>query len=243
MQLLDRTAVITGGTKGLGLAVVEAYLAEGCAVVCAARRPGAVQRLEETYPGRIHFRQVDIDDPGSVEDLMVSARKALGRLDILVANAGVSRPGPVDGADPGDWAQVVRTNLVGTFLCLRAAVPHLEPGGRVITMSSALATQAVPGASAYAASKAGIEALTKVAAVELAPRGITVNCLSPGFIDAGMGRELMQHETVWSRYAPKLAMQRPGRGHEVAAAAVWLAGPGADYVNGHVLAVDGGLSW
>lgn len=243
--LEGKVAVVTGGTRGLGRAIADAYVAEGCRVMCAARDPGTVAEFIDARDGRVAFHPVDVRDPVSVRELMDATHQKFGRLDVLVANAGASRPGPAAEIDPKHWAEVIDTNVTGTFLCTRSAVPYLEldGGGRVITLSSALATRVAPGASAYAASKAAIEMFTRVTAVELAPRGITVNCLSPGFIDEGMGHELTQNERVWSHYRSKLALGRPGRGDEVASAAVFLAADAASYINGHVLEVNGGLGW
>ncbi|NUT50690.1 MAG: SDR family oxidoreductase [Saccharothrix sp.] len=242
MSLDGRVVVVTGATKGLGRGIAEAFLAEGCRVVCAGRDAEGVADL---VGDDAVFHEVDVRDERAVVGLMAAARDRFGRVDVLVANAGISHPGPVATADPRRWADVVDTNLLGTFHCVRAVVPHLEEagGGRIITMSSALASRVAPGASAYSASKAAVEAFTRVCAVELAGRGITVNCLSPGFIDAGMGARLAADDRVWPHYERKLVQARLGRAEEVARAAVFLAGPDGSYVNGHVLEVNGGLGW
>ncbi|SEN18627.1 SDR family NAD(P)-dependent oxidoreductase [Actinacidiphila rubida] len=239
MRLAGKVAIVTGGTRGLGRAIAEAYVKEGCQVVCAAREAGP------DGAGDLAFRQVDVRDPASVRALMRTVYDAYGRLDLLVANAGVSRPGPSAELAPQDWAEVIDTNLNGTFLCAREAVPYLEKdgGGRIVTMSSALATRVARGSAAYASSKAAIEMFTRVAAVEFAPRGITVNCLSPGFIDEGMGRELARNERLWSHYGGKISVGRAGGADDVARAALFLAVEDSAYVNGHVLEVNGGLSW
>jgi 3-oxoacyl-[acyl-carrier protein] reductase len=197
------------------------------------------------YPDRLAFHPVDVREWRSVSDLMEMAVTRFGRLDVVVANAGVSRPGPVDALDTERWCEVIDTNLTGVFHCVRAAAPHLEGsgGGRIITVSSALAERVARGASAYCASKAAVEMFTKVCAIELAPKGITVNCLSPGFLDEGMGRELIANAAIWKQYGTRLAMGRPGTGQEAATAAVFLAGRDSAYVNGHVLEVNGGLDW
>lgn len=245
MRLKGKIAVVTGGTRGIGKRIVESFVAEGCRVVCAARTSGHDSEALDACGEHVAFQQVDVRDPESVDSLMRAAEDHFGGLDIVVANAGVSRPGRVDTLSTADWRDVVDTDLTGVFLCTRAAVPYLEhsDAGRIVNVSSALATRVAPGAAAYCSAKAAVEMFTKVSAIELAPRGITVNCLSPGFIDEGMGRELSSNETIWSQYGPKLAMGRLGRPDELAAAAVFLACDEGSYVNGHVLEVNGGLQW
>lgn len=245
VRLVGKVAIVTGGAKGLGRAIAEAYVKEGCRVVCAGRDAAAGGRLPGLGEGVLAFHRADVRDTGSVRGLMRAVYEAYGRLDVLVANAGVSRPGPSADLEPQAWEEVVDTNLNGTFRSVREAVPYLEKdgGGRVVTMSSALATRVARGSASYAASKAGIEAFTRVAAVELGPRGITANCLSPGFIDEGMGRALAANERLWSHYGAKISVGRAGDAAEVAQAAIFLASDESGYVNGHVLEVNGGLSW
>ncbi|HEX6970557.1 MAG TPA: SDR family NAD(P)-dependent oxidoreductase [Micromonosporaceae bacterium] len=245
MRLKGKVAVVTGGNRGLGRSIAQAFLAEGAAVMLAARDAGAASDLLDGQPDHVAFQPTDVRDPASVERLMRVAADRFGGLDILVANAGISRPGPITAISPDQWADVVGTNLTGVFLCVRSAVPYLarSEAGRVITVSSVLGSRPVANAAAYCATKAAVEAFTRSVALELAPQGITVNCLAPGFIDEGMGRALRRNEAVWARYRDKLTSGRMGRGDEVAGAAVFLAGEESSYVNGHVLEVNGGLAW
>ncbi|MBC2906277.1 SDR family NAD(P)-dependent oxidoreductase [Streptomyces cupreus] len=245
MRLDGRVAVVTGGTKGLGRRIVEAFAREGCKVVAAGRDKSVGADLVESG-GDIVVHEADVRDPESVDELMRAAAEYFGHLDVVVANAGVSRPGPAALLDPADFADTMATNLGGVFHCTRSAVPYLERsefGGRIVNLSSALATRVAPGASAYAATKAAVEMFTRVTAVELAPKGITVNALCPGLIDEGMTRSIKDNERVWALYEPKLAMGRLGSPDEVTAAALFLAGAESSYVNGHVLEVNGGLNW
>ncbi|QKV93058.1 SDR family oxidoreductase [Streptomyces sp. NA02950] len=244
-RLAGRKAVVTGGTKGLGRAITQAFIREGCDVVAAARNADHLQREMSFGPGKYLFHPVNVQNRASVATLMEYADLHLGGLDIVVANAGVSRPGSADTLPEEAWDEVIDTNLTGVFRCVQAAVPYLERSehARLITMSSVLAGQVTPGASAYSSSKAAVEAFTRVCAAELAPRNITVNCLSPGLIDAGMGSLLPRNEKMWPHYEAKLAMGRMGRPEEVADAAVFLASADSRYVNGHVLEVSGGLWW
>ncbi|PYC83782.1 3-oxoacyl-ACP reductase [Streptomyces tateyamensis] len=242
MELQGKTAVVTGGTRGLGRQIAEAFLRAGARVVVAGRDQEPVRDLLAAGSD-VRFHRVDVTDDESVEQLLADAAAEFGGLDVVVANAGVSRPGRVAALAVKDWAETFETNVNGTFRTVRAAAGRLAEGGRIITLSSAMGSRVAPGASAYCASKAAIEMLTKVAAVELAERGITVNCLAPGIIDEGMGRQLTANTVVWEKYRAKLAAGRPGSGAEVAAAAVFLASPASSYVNGHVLEVNGGLDW
>ncbi|MEU3090304.1 SDR family NAD(P)-dependent oxidoreductase [Streptomyces massasporeus] len=244
-RLAGRRAVVTGGTKGLGRAIAQAFIREGCDVVAAARNADQSEWEMCFGPGKYLFHPVDVQDRASVDSLMEYAETQLGGIDIVVANAGVSHPGPAATLPEAAWDEVIGTNLTGVFRCVQAAVPYLERSehARIITMSSALAGQVTPGAAVYSSSKAAVEAFTRVCAAELAPRAITVNCLSPGLIDAGMGSLLPRNEKIWPHYEAKLAMGRMGKPEEVADAAVFLAGSDSRYVNGHVLEVSGGLRW
>jgi 3-oxoacyl-[acyl-carrier protein] reductase len=245
VSLENRVAVITGGAKGLGKNISVEFLREGCRVLCAARDEESVSALRTLGGENVAFHKTDVRDPDSAAEAMAAAVERFGRLDILVANAGISHPGFAANADARQWADVLETNVLGTFHCVQAAIPHLKRSGdgRVITLSSALATRVAPGSSAYSVSKAAIETFTRICAIEVAGDGITVNCLAPGFIDAGMGRELAANEAIWPRYRDRLAMGRLGDAAEVARAAVFLAGADSSYVNGHVLEVNGGLNW
>jgi len=240
MRLADKVTVITGGTRGLGRAIAERFLAEGATVVCAARHPYDIADL----PG-LHYRQVDVTDEASVRALFQSTVDLFGGVDVLVANAGVSRDGKIARLPLSDWDTTVRTNLTGVFLCTREAATHMitRRQGRIITVSSCIATKPVPGAAAYSATKAAVEAFTRTAAVELGPKGISVNCLAPGYINGGMGRAFAAQPHLWKRYQPHLVLDRLGHPSEVAEAALFLASAASSYINGHILEVSGGLHW
>lgn len=244
MRLAGRTAVITGGTRGLGRAIAERYLAEGANVVAAARSPYDFKEVLDLHPDRARLESVDVTSADSLGALMASARDRFGSVDVVVANAGVSRDGRVERLSEEHWQEMVGTNLTGTFLTTQAAVPFLkERGGRIINVSSSMATRVAVGAAGYCATKAAIEMFTKVSAIELGPKGILVNGLAPGIIDEGMGRALKSNDKAWEAYRTRFALGRAGRADEVAAAAVFLADEASSYVNGHVLEVNGGLLW
>lgn len=244
MRLAGRTAVITGGTRGLGRAIAERYLDEGANVVAAARSPYDFKEVLDRHPDRARLEIVDVTRADSLRTLMTSAHEHFGGVDVVVANAGVSRDGRIERLPEEHWQEMVDTNLTGTFLTTQAAVPVLrERGGRIINVSSSMATRVAVGAAGYCATKAAIEMFTKVSAIELARQGILVNALAPGIIDAGMGQDLKSNDKAWEAYRTRFALGRAGRAEEVADAAVFLASEASSYVNGHVLEVNGGLLW
>ncbi|WP_218003334.1 SDR family NAD(P)-dependent oxidoreductase [Nocardia concava] len=241
--LAGRRIVITGGGRGLGRVVAEDLLAHGARVVIVGRDSEVPQWIRENSSG--HAVSADVTDRDRLAAAFTEADAWLGGIDVVFANAGLSRPGPLATTAPADFSAVLETNVVGTLLTLQAAVPYLAASGagRFIALSSALAQRIAPGAGAYSISKSAIETLVRVAAIELAPQSISVNALSPGFIDEGMGSNLIANQQVWDKYLPTIAAGRPGRGEEVAGVARFLAGPDSGYVNGHVLEVNGGLSF
>ncbi|MFE3460926.1 SDR family NAD(P)-dependent oxidoreductase [Nocardiopsis aegyptia] len=245
MLMEGTTAVVTGGTRGLGRAIAERFLDEGASVVCAARNPYDIKEVADRHPGRLLYHETDVTDEDSVRDLVETTVAEFGGLDVLVNNAGVSRDGKITRLTLDEWNTTVTTNLTGVFLGTRAAAPVMAErgGGRIVNISSCVATRPAPGTSAYSASKAAVEMFTRSSAVELAPKGIVVNALAPGYIDEGMGRQVAANPKVWEVYRHRMLAGRLGRPDEVGSAAVFLAGAEGSYVNGHVLEVNGGLMW
>lgn len=244
MRFQGQVAVVTGGTRGLGFAIAREFLNEGMSVVCASRSPGDFKALEEEYTDRVRYWQTDVTSPESVAGLMRAAVDLFGRLDVVVANAGVNRDGKVERLDPADWDVMIGTNLTGVYLCTHAAVPYLrDSGGTIINVSSSMATRITVGAAGYCATKAAVEMFTRVTAIELGRYGIRVNALAPGILDEGMGKELIQNDRIWEKYRKRFALGRVGDVAEAARAAVFLASDDASYVNGDVLGVNGGLQW
>lgn len=245
MRLTGKVAVVTGGTRGLGRAIAERFLDEGASVVCAARNPYDIAELVDRAPGRVAFHEVDVTDSDSVVELMDKSAAAFGGLDIVVANAAVSRDGKVEWLDPSDWRQMVDTNLNGVFYTTQAAARHMiaQGSGHIITVSSCMASRVAVGAAGYAATKAAVEMFTRTSAIELGRKGVRVNCLAPGVLDGGMGEQLADNDKVWAVYKERFALGRAGRLDEAADGALFLATEASSYVNGHVLEVNGGLLW
>jgi 3-oxoacyl-[acyl-carrier protein] reductase len=238
--LAGKIAVVTGGTKGLGLAITRALAAAGAVVVAASRAP---------YPStdhgdRITCDRVDVTDSRSVHDLMLRTAATFGGLDIAVANAGINRDARIANMSADDWQATLDTNLTGVFFTIQAAAALMKPlrTGRIITLSSCMASYPAVGAGAYAATKAAIQALTAVAALELGRHGIQCACVAPGILNHGMGSAVASDPRLWERYEPHLAMKRPGCTDEVGHLVAYLAGPHASYINGATIPIDGGIA-
>lgn len=245
MRTGGQSVIVTGGLRGIGLGITRRFLGDGASVVCAARGGQGFQALVDEYGERVGFESVDIAEPDSVRRMVNRSIDAFGSVDVLVANAGIHADGLVSSIDQNAWGQVLDVNVKGTFNCIQQVAGHMVSRGRgsIVTISSIMGRHPALGASAYCASKAAIEMLTQVSALELGSKGVRVNCVAPGFIEAGMGVRLTANDKVWQAYRKSMALGRMGDSSEVAAAVAFLAGPESSYVNGHVLEVSGGIRW
>ena len=247
MTLKERTALVTGGGRGIGRAVAEGLAAAGAGVVvnyladeASARRTVAAIRGSG---GRAWALQADVADPAQVEALFARAGERLGGgLDILVNNAG--GPGarrPIAEMSLEEWRRCLAVNLDGVFLCTRAAMPLLPDGrGRIVNVTSISARSGGgPGGGHYAAAKGGVSNFTRACAKELAPRGITVNGVAPGVIDTDLHRATPREELA--SVTSQVPLGRAGTAAEVAASVVFLCGDEARYITGEILEVNGGL--
>lgn len=228
-----RTVLVTGGNRGIGLACTQAFLADGHRVATVSRSGGEVD-------GALAVA-CDISDPGAVDAAIAQVEQELGPVEVLVANAGMTKDGLLVRMSDEDFASVVETNLTGTFRFARAVTKNMMRArfGRIVMMSSVGAYLGAAGQANYAASKAGIIGLARSMARELASRNITVNVVAPGPIDTDMFAAVTDKRR--DELAATVPMNRLGAPEEVAAVVRFLASDEAGYVTGAVVPVDGGL--
>ncbi|HEX9188778.1 MAG TPA: 3-oxoacyl-[acyl-carrier-protein] reductase [Vicinamibacteria bacterium] len=245
MGLLEgRVSLVTGASRGIGLAIAGALAAEGAHVVLAARDQAklaaAVSDIAATG-GRAEALSLDVADRGSVEAALAHVLSAHGRVDHLVNNAGVTRDNLLLRMRDEEWQQVLATNLTGVFLCTQAALKPMlkQRSGRIVSLTSVVGLAGNAGQANYAASKAGIVGFTKSVAREVASRGITVNAVAPGFVETDMTAAMT--EKARAAVLAAVPMGRVGRPEDVAGAVLYLVSDAATYVTGQVLAVDGGF--
>ncbi|MFM1982484.1 MAG: 3-oxoacyl-[acyl-carrier-protein] reductase [Pseudomonadota bacterium] len=242
-DLTGMTALVTGASGGIGSAIAKALVAQGAKVALSGTREEALQAVATDIGGDTVILPCNLGDPTAVEALVPAAIEALGgQIDILVNNAGVTRDGLILRMKDEDWSDVIRINLEAAFrLCRAAAKPMMKARfGRIISVTSVVGVTGNPGQSNYAASKAGIIGMSKSLAQELASRGITVNCIAPGFIASAMTDVLpdAQKDALNAR----IPAGHMGQGADIAAAAVYLASREAGYVTGQTLHVNGGMA-
>jgi 3-oxoacyl-[acyl-carrier protein] reductase len=242
--LEDQTVVVTGAGRGIGQAIALRFAAEGARVVCVSRTAANAERTAEDI--RATGREawvfaVDVSDPEAVAAAAKEILAAVGRVDVLVNNAGVTRDGLLMRMSEADWDTVLDTNLRGAFSFTKGLVRALikQRAGRIINISSVIGLMGNAGQCNYAASKAGLIGFTKAAAKELAGRGITVNAIAPGFIETDMTAAL--NEAQREELLKHIPLANFGTPEDIAEAALFLAGPGGRYITGQVLTVDGGM--
>ena len=246
------TVLVTGGGRGIGRAIALAFAEPGSTVAIAARTRAQLEATGSEIArrgGRPVLLTVDVRDESSVDRGFRELRETTGALDVLVNNAGVGGGEPVEKADPGDWRRVLDTNIFGTFLVTRQAIPLLRDGGRVINMSSVLGRFGVPGYTAYCASKHAVIGFTRALALELVKRHITVNALCPGWVETDMSVQGMQlganamgitFEQFKDRAIERVPIGRIIQPEEVAGLVTFLASPQASAITGQTYNICGG---
>jgi 3-oxoacyl-[acyl-carrier protein] reductase len=241
-ELTGKTALVTGATGTIGAAIARCLHGQGATVAISGTRREVLERLAAELGGRVHILPANLADPAETEALVPRAEEAMGQLDILVATAGVTRDNLLVQLRDEDWDQVIAVNLSATFRLSRAAVRGMmrRRFGRIIAITSVVGITGNPGQANYVAAKAGITGMIKALAQEYAKRGVTANCVAPGFIVTPMTDKLndKQRETI----VAKIPASRAGTPAEVAAAVVFLASNEAGYVTGQTLHVNGGMA-
>lgn len=241
-DLAGRKALVTGSTGGIGGEIAKALHAQGAIVTLSGTRRAVLDELAASLSERVHVVEANLSDKDSVENLVPAAEAAMEGLDILVNNAGITRDGLFMRMKDEDWDSVIAVNLTSAFRLSRAAVKGMmrRRSGRIVNIGSIVGSTGNPGQGNYAAAKAGLIGMTKALAAEVASRNITVNCVSPGFIQSPMTDVL--NEKQREGILATIPMNRLGSGAEIALAVVYLASEEAAYVTGQTLHVNGGMA-
>ena len=241
-DLSGKMALVTGASGGLGGAIARALHRQGAHLALSGTRRDALEALAGELGERAHVLPCDLSDSSAVEALVPAAEAAMGRLDVLVNNAGVTRDNLFMRMKDAEWDTVISVNLTAAFRLARASLKGMirRRHGRIIAITSVVGVTGNPGQGNYAAAKAGLIGMSKALAAEVASRGITVNCVAPGFIASPMTDALneKQRESILA----SVPMGRLGAGGDIGAAVVYLASAEAAYVTGQTLHVNGGMA-
>lgn len=243
IDLKGRTAIVTGGARGIGFAIAQRMLRSGAKVVLwdidAAAMQAAIQQLQDN--GSAAAAMVDVTDDASIAKAVTAHMRAFDRIDILINNAGITGGNaPLWELAPDVWRRVIDVNLIGPYLTCRAVVPHMIAAGygRIVNIASIAGKEGNPNASHYSASKAGLLALTKSLAKELATKGVLVNCIAPAAAKTGLFAQMQQEHIDYM--LSKIPMNRFVAVDEIAAMAAWLASEECSFSTGAVFDISGG---
>ncbi|MGR3492683.1 MAG: 3-oxoacyl-ACP reductase FabG [Shimia sp.] len=242
MSLDGKAALVTGASGGIGGAIAMALHAEGASVGLSGTREGPLEELASKLGDRAYMLPCNLSDPEAVAALPKTAAESMGSLDILVNNAGVTRDNLAMRMSDDEWQSVIDVNLTSTFKLCKGVLRGMMKArwGRIVNISSVVGATGNPGQANYAASKAGMVGMSKSLAYEVASRGITVNCVAPGFIETAMTDKLTDDQKAG--ILGQIPAGRMGSSEEIAAAVSFLASPGASYVTGTTIHVNGGMA-
>ncbi|MBP6677536.1 MAG: 3-oxoacyl-ACP reductase FabG [Paracoccus sp.] len=241
-DLTGKKALVTGASGGIGGAVAEALHAAGATVALSGTREAPLQELAGKLGERAHVVTANLGDAAAVEALPKAASEAMGGIDILVNNAGITRDNLFMRMSDEEWAQVIEVNLTSSFRLCRAVLRGMMKArwGRIVNIGSVVGATGNPGQGNYAAAKAGLVGMSKSLAYEVASRGITVNCVAPGFIETAMTDKLNDEQK--GKILTQIPAGRMGSAQEIAAAVLYLSSAEAGYVTGATLHVNGGMA-
>jgi NAD(P)-dependent dehydrogenase (short-subunit alcohol dehydrogenase family) len=243
MQLTDRVAVVTGGSSGIGFAVAEQFVSAGARVVISGRDADKLQRAAQTLGPNVLPVVADAASEPDMQRLYASAVAHFQRdVNVVVANAGISRQTPVSDTSLQQFSDVMNVNAGGVYATVREALPFLAPAASIVLVASLAANQGTKHFAAYCASKAAVVSLAKSFAAEFVERGIRVNSISPGVANTPIFDALGMSEAQLLEWSKTIPMKRPAQPAEIAAAILFLASDASRYMTGADLAVDGGMS-
>jgi NAD(P)-dependent dehydrogenase (short-subunit alcohol dehydrogenase family) len=245
-DLTGRTAIVTGGSKGLGRAMADGLASAGADIVIVSRHAAEANAVAAEIASERGRRAIgleaDVTVPGQMEGVAAAVLRQFGRLDILVNSAGVNIRGPIEDLQPEQFQEVMNVNVTGTWLACRAVVPHMKKAGsgRIINLSSALGLIGVANRTPYATSKGAVVQMTRTLALELAPHGVLVNAICPGPFLTEMNIPIAETEDGRKFIVGATALKRWARLEEIQGAAIFLASDASTYATGSMLVVDGG---
>lgn len=246
MRLKNKTALITGGNSGIGLATAKLFIAEGAKVTITGRNRETLEAAAKELGPNALAVEADITDVAATEQAVARAAEKFGKIDIVFANAGIPGNTPLGGTRLDVFEQVIRTNVTGVFFTVQAALPHLNDGASIILNGSVISVLGNPGYAAYAASKAGVRAMARVLASELSPRGIRVNVVAPGAIRTPIWKGAAPTEQAFAvlekRIAGTTPLGRIGEADHIAKTVLFFASDESAHVTSAELFVDGGAT-
>lgn len=250
LSLAGRTALVTGASRGIGRAIALALASAGAGVACAARARDQIESTAaaiEAAGGRARAIPLDVTSGEQIRASVREAESALGSIDILINNAGVTLDKPTLEVSDDEWDHVLAANLTSMFRCARAVAPGMIARGRgkIINLGSMYGVLGVPRYAAYCASKAAVGGLTRSLAAEWARHGIQVNCLAPGYVNTDIPRAALADPRTRERFLSKIPARRIGEPEEIATLAVYLASAASDFMTGQTVYLDGGqtIAW